>query len=334
MKRVLLTGVSGFVGSHVLRYILEHTPWSVVGVASWKHKGTPERVQHAVRDIVAWRDRVEIITHDLISPFTETTIARMGKIDYILNIASESHVFRSISEPVYFVQNNVNLVLTMLELARALKPEVFLQFSTDEVYGTAPTGVDYPEWSPLVPSNAYSGSKAAQEVIAIAYWRTYGVPLVITNTMNLFGETQDREKFIPMLIHQISRGERVVIHGRPGQIGSRFYLHVRNCADALLFLLKRQPNQFVEDVVSRPDRFNVVGDVEMDNLALARMVADMAGKRLDYRLEDFHLQRPGHDRRYSLSGDKLKALGWVAPLPFEDSLRACVKWTLANPQWL
>jgi dTDP-glucose 4,6-dehydratase len=334
MKRILLTGVSGFVGSHVLRYLLERTDWNIIGIASWKHKGTPERVEHALRDHPEWLERVEIVTHDLISPFTETTIRAMRQIDGIVNIASESHVFRSITEPVYFVQNNINLLLTLLELARVKKPEFFLQFSTDEVYGVAPQGVDFPEWSPLVPSNAYSASKAAQEVIAIAYWRTYGVPLIITNTMNLFGETQDREKFIPMLIYRIKRGRTVIIHGNEQNIGSRFYLHVRNCASALLFLLRRKPAQFEDGKVTKPDRFNIVGDIELDNLTLARKIAELVGKPLVHRLEDFHLQRPGHDRRYSLSGAKLKKLGWKSPMSFEDSLKQCVEWTLKNPEWL
>lgn len=334
MKRVLLTGVSGFVGSHVLRYLLKKTDWHILGVASWKHKGTPERVQLAVEGIDGWKQRLDILTHDLISPFTETTMRDIGRVDYVVNIASESHVFRSITEPVYFIENNVGIITTMLELARVKCPDVFLQFSTDEVYGVAPKGVNYREWSPLVPSNAYSASKAAQEVIAISYWRTYGVPLVITNTMNIFGETQDREKFIPMLIHKIANGQQVTIHGAPGNIGSRFYLHARNCADALLFLLHHKPALFREGRVTKPDRFNVVGEVELDNLTLAQMVAKMVGKPLKYKLEDFHKQRPGHDRRYALSGAKLRKCGWRHPVPFRESLETTVAWTLDNPQWI
>lgn len=332
MKRIILTGVSGLVGSHVLKHILKNTDWHVLGIASWKHKGTPERVEWAVHDVSGWRDRVEIITHDLISPFTETTIQRMGQVDYILNLASETHIPRSISEPVYFFQNNVNLVLTMLELARVKKPEIFLQFSTVEVYGVAPPAINFKEWSPIVPMNAYGASKAAQEGIATAYWRSYDVPLVITNTMNLFGETQDPEKFIAMLISQIHKGQTVTLYGSRGDMGSRFYLHSLNCADALMFLLKRKPAQFVDGKVTKPDRFNIVGDIELDNLTLAKKVAELVGKPLKYQVEYFPPSRPG--RRYSLSGAKLKKLGWKSPVDFEDSLKQCVDWTLKNPEWL
>lgn len=332
-KRVLLTGASGFFGSHLLRHLLMNTDWEFVCPCSWKYKGTPERIENALNG--QDKGRVTIITHDLISPFTEQTKKRLGKIDYILNIASNSHVFRSIEAPGEFVLGNVALVYNMLELARELKPEIFLQFSTDEVYGDAPVGIDYEEWSTIRPSNPYSASKAAQEAIAFSYWRTYGVPLIITNTMNLFGETQDPEKYTARLISKIERGEEVTVHGSEGNIGSRYYLHARNGADAVLFILKNvKPVLHKENEVDRPERFNIVGDIEMDNLELAKLVAKILGKELKYKLENFHAQRSGHDRRYALSGKKLKSLGWVAPHGFEESLRNSITWTLNHKNWL
>lgn len=332
-KRCLLTGASGFFGSHLLRHLLMNTDWEIVCIVSWKHKGTPERIENA------WngqdKDRVSIIRHDLEAPLTDQTKKRLGKIDYILNIASNSHVDRSITEPVQFVIGNVELVITMLELARELKPELFLQFSTDEVYGPAPEGVDYPEWSTIIPSNPYSASKAAQEAIAISYWRTYDVPLVITNTMNLVGQTQDPEKYPAQLIRKIWNGEKVIVHGREGDIGSRYYIHARNAADAILFIVKNlPPKHYQEDVVMRPDRYNVVGETELDNLEFAEMTARLMGKKLDYELMDFHRGRPGHDRRYALSGDKLRNLGWQPPEDFEKSWQSTIDWTLSNSQWL
>lgn len=333
MTRVLLTGASGFFGSHLLRHLLAKTDWQFVCIASWKYKGTPERIENALKDMD--KSRVEVITHDLVSPLTSMTKKRLGKIDDILNIASNSHVERSIDEPGEFIMGNTALAFNMLELARELKPELFLQFSTDEVYGPAPIGTDFKEWSPIVPSNPYSASKACQEAIAISYWRTYGVPVIITNTMNLFGETQDPEKYIARLIKKIYNGEKVTVHGREGQIGSRYYLHARNAADAVLYLLDEgPPSHYAEGVCDRPDRFNIVGDVEVDNLELAKLVADMLDKELDYELVDFHSARPGHDRRYALDGTKLKALGWIAPVEFEPSLKKTIEWTLKNPQWL
>lgn len=335
MKKVLLTGVSGFAGSHILEHLLTHTDWNIIGIASWTHMGTPERVEEVLKGNPSWRDRVEIITHDLIAPLPERTKSRIGTCDYILNVASESHVDRSITDPVPFVLNNVHLALNMLEFAREYPPQVFLQFSTDEVYGVAPEGVDHVEWSPIIPSNPYSASKAAQEAIAISYWRTFGVNLVLTNTMNLFGETQDAEKYMAKAIRHISKGEAITVHGTPEKIGSRYYLHARNMADAVLFILNTvTPTAYAEETDLVPDRFNIVGDIELDNLEVVNKIAEALGKPLKYEFTDFHANRPGHDRRYALDGSKLKELGWKAPLDFDTSLKNYIEWTFNNPTWL
>ena len=333
-KRVLLTGVSGFFGSHLLRHLLMNTDWHVVCIVSWKHKGTPERVEGALKD--QDKSRVTIIRHDLEAPLTEQTKKRLGRIDYILNIASNSHVDRSIEEPAEFFIGNVQLVVNMLELARELKPELFLQFSTDEVYGPAPKGINYEEWSMIRPSNPYSGSKAAQEAAAFSWWRTYGVRVIVTNTMNLIGQTQDTEKFPAKLIRKIYNEEVVTIHGTPEDIGSRFYIHARNAADAVLFIVKNlPPAAYVEDQIEVPDRYNIVGETELNNLELAQMTARLMGKELKYEFEDFHKTRPGHDRRYALSGEKLRKLGWQPPEDFEESWKRSINWTLEHKnEWL
>lgn len=333
MKRILLTGAGGFFGSHLLRHLLVNTDWEFVCICSWQHKGTPERLENAL----AGQDtnRVTVITHDLTAPLTEMTKRRLGKIDYILNIASNSHVNRSIDNPGEFILGNTALAYNMLELAREIKPEIFLQFSTDEVYGVAPEGVNHKEWSSIVPSNPYSASKAAQEATAISYWRTYNVPVILTNTMNLFGETQDSEKYVAQLIKKINNDETVTVHGSTNNIGSRFYLHARNGADAVLYILNNlKPHLYNEGENMLPDRYNIVGDIEMNNLDLAKLVAKMLNKELKYVLMDFHAGRPGHDRRYALDGTKLKEAGWMAPMEFEVSLKNSIDWTLKNPKWL
>lgn len=331
-KKLLLTGASGFIGSHFLEHVLINTDWNVTCVASWQHMGTPERIERALRENPEWKSRVKVITHDLQAPFTETTKKRIGNVDYIVNFAADSHVERSITDPVPFIHNNVKIATTMLELAREVKPEMFVQISTDEVYGAAPQSVNHKEWSPILPSNPYSASKACQEAIAISYWRTYGVPVVITNTMNNFGETQDPEKYTAKIIKMVSEGESVPVHGTVDSIGSRYYLHARNHADAVLFILKNLPAKKYEDSFETvyPDRYNVVGDKEIDNLELAQMVAGMMGKELNYHLVDFHSTRAGHDRRYALDGSKLKDLGWKAPMPLEESMEKYINWTIKN----
>src|SRR5690606_9971900 len=133
---------------------------------------------------------------------------------------------------------NVELMLNVLEYARAVKPRAFLHFSTDEVYGPAEIDKGHPEWDTILPSNPYAASKAAQEAIAISYWRTYNVPLIITNTMNNFGEMQSPSKYPAMIQKKLEAGEPVEVHAAAdGQIGTRYYLHSRNAADAVLFIL-------------------------------------------------------------------------------------------------
>lgn len=331
----MITGTSGFVGSHILEHLLINTDWNFICPASWSHKGTPERILES-KHYQANKDRVEVITHDLTAPFTAQTLKRFGDIDYIVHVASESHVDRSITDPVPFVRNNVDIQLTMLELARKLNVKKFIHFSTDEVYGAAPEGVSFKEWSPILPSNPYAASKAAQEAIAISYWRTYNTPVIITNCMNLFGERQDTEKYLAMCIRKIKDGETITVHGNEKYIGKRHYIHARNCADSILFILNEVEAKLYTDggEVDRPERFNIVGEVELDNLQVAQAIADVLGKELKYELVDFHNGRPGHDRRYALDGSKLKDYGWKQPTDFNQSLKQYVEWTLNNKNWL
>jgi dTDP-glucose 4,6-dehydratase len=328
MKRILLTGAAGFVGSHVLSHLLKNTDYEVVCICSWRHKGLPYRISDD-RNYQEHKDRVTVLTHDLTAPLTEDIKEKIGTPDIILNIASDSHVDRSITDPAEFIENNVKLVINMLEYAREVKPELFLQFSTDEVYGQAPLGMNHKEWSPIIPSNPYSASKAAQEAIAISYWRTYSVPVIITNTMNVFGERQDKEKYVQLCIDRIVKGEQISIHSYPDgkTAGSRFYIHARNVADAVLFITQNiKPRMYPQ--YETPERFNIVGEKEVDNLTMAKMIAEIIGKPLKYELVNFHSSRPGHDCRYALDGQKLADAGWKPKVSFLESLRRTVNFTL------
>jgi len=336
-KRLLLTGVGGSIGAHFLAHIMHNTDWEVVGIDSFRHKGWMDRVVEITSEHEDWQKRIKIIVHDMNAPFSPLTVKKIGHIDYVINMASLSDVEASIQDPVPFLQNNVNLILNMLEYARETKPEIFLQISTDEVYGASASkfGDLRKEWDAIIPSNPYAASKACQEAIAISYWRTYGVPLIITNTMNNASEMQQPNKY-PVIVQKcLMEDKEVVIHGKEGLIGSRSYIHSRNFADAVLFLLKNcPPHMHVPNTADRPDRYNIAGDKQLDNLELAQLIARLMGKTLKYKLVDSHTARPGHDPHYGLDSTKLYSLGWKPPVDFETSMKNIIDWQVQHPEWI
>jgi dTDP-glucose 4,6-dehydratase len=304
-RRVLLTGASGFVGSNVLEYLLESTDWDFVCPAAWRHHGSPLNIKP--------NKRVEVISHDLTGEFPE-----VGDFDYILNLASESHVDRSIAWPVEFIENNVSSTLQLLEYARKHVPKVFIQFSTDEVFGAN----EHEEWDVLLPANPYAASKAAQEMIAIAYWRTYNLPIVITNSNNIVGKNQDKEKFVPKVIDLINRGETVQIHTVNGKPGRRYWNPVKNVADALMFVLDTNPQRYNNGVgADRPDRYSLGGGADLDNREMASLIAWHMNKELKCEYIDAQSIRPGYDAFYPKTDGRLSQIGWEPPFTLEDTLR-------------
>ncbi len=334
MKRLLLTGVGGSIGCHALVHFLHNTNWEIIGIDSFRHKGLTDRVTQVLhKDHPEYLPRVDIYTHDLTVDISSLLERKIGHIDYIVNMASRSDVHDSLVDPVSFVIDNTHLILKMLEYARRVKPEVFLQISTDEVYGPTNGTYLHEEWSSILPSNPYSASKAAQEAIAISYQRSYGVPLVLVNLMNNFGEMQSPSKFPAIVQRKVRKGETIDIHVDNDKPGSRWYIHSRNSADALLFIL-RNVYPKIRCNVARPDRFNIVGDRQIDNLELARMIAALIGKPLRYRTVPVGESRPGHDIHYGLDGTKLTELGWKSHMSLEESMKRTVQWYEENPEWL
>ncbi len=333
--RLLLTGAGGFVGAHTLIHFLHNTDWDITVIDSFRNMGKTDRVVHMLETHPEYIPRVTVLTHDLTAPFSDQFVDRMGKIDYVINMASESSVDRSITFPRDFVNNNVNLMHTMMEYAQKNPVKKFLHISTDEVYGPAPEGYDHIEGDYHRPSNPYAASKAMQEDLGWSYWRTFDVPYMQTNTMNLFGELQDTEKLIPRVIQcAVSGNVMPIFADKKLAAGSRKYLHARNQSDALLFILNNvEPSSYVRGD-ERPEIFNVVGDTEISNLDMALLVASHTGKKLNYELVDVYTARPGHDTRYSLDGTKLAELGWTAPLDFESSVKSTVEWSLEHREWL
>lgn len=332
-KHVLITGGLGFLGHHALEHLLKNTDWYITILDGLRHVGDPARLL----DIEAYDPaRVKVEYHDLRSPIPTHLADRIPKPTYILNLASDSHVDRSIQAPADTIVNNISIAVNMLEYARAVKPDVFVQFSTDEVFGPITTEHQAPffEWERLIPSNPYSASKASQDMIAVSYWRTFGLPIIITHCVNAYGERQAPEKFLPVCINNLLKGEPVPVHAEQQpdgtwQAGSRCWIHARNVADALLFILRNvQPAKYPE--ADRPDKFNISSDREIPNLEVVQRVAKALGVEPKYVYQDAHKQRPGHDKKYGLANDKLKALGWVPPVDLDESFRRCVLWEKAR----
>jgi dTDP-glucose 4,6-dehydratase len=335
MKRILITGGAGSIGINVIGYIMEKTDWEVVVLDSFRHKGYRDRITRLLKDNPEWTSRIKDHQHDLVCPVSPDLIMAMGKIDYILHLAALSDVFFSVENPVYTIQNNINSTLSMLEYARIAKPEQFIYFSTDEVYGPVKKGESHSEWDPHKPSNAYAASKAACEDICYSYWRSYGVPVIITNTMNNFGIMQSSSKFPVMVQKKLEKGETVTIHGNEQEIGTRFYIDSRIVAEALLFIIKGKaviPHEI--GTIDRPLRLNIVGQKSISNLELAQMIAKIMDKELKYELQDFHSANPAHDIHYGLEGSKLEIAGFRPSKDLETCLAEVIKWQQDNPEWI
>jgi len=327
MKRVLITGGWGSIGTQVIDQFLQKTDWEIVVLDSFRHKGYKDRMQLINPELMK---RVNTIQTDLVCPINKEMIKEIGHIDYLLHLAAMSDVFFSVKNALYTIQNNVNSTLTMLEYAREIKPEVFLYFSTDEVYGPVKKGDAHHEWETHRPSNAYAASKAASEDICYSYWRSYGVPLVITNTMNNFGFAQSSSKFPVIVQNKVKSGETITIHGSEKEIGTRFYIDSRDVADALIVILAKGAFSHQLGEIDEPYRYHIVGEKALSNLELAQTIAGLMGKDLKYELQDFHKDNPAHDIHYGLHNNKLD---WK-PVPLEKRLKEVIDWQEANKEWI
>lgn len=322
---VLITGGAGFSGAHLCEHILHNTNWNVIVLDRLSYAGSLERLRDTRNDFA---ERIRVVYHDFRAEYPPNVLQSLREVRYVVHAGAETHVENSIRDPLPFLQSNVVGTMHTLEAARRLGIAHFIYVSTDEVHGPAPLGVDFAEDAPLRPSNPYSAAKAGGEALAYAWWNCYRLPVTITRTMNMFGERQHPEKFVPMCIRKIMNDERVTIHGdAAGRIATRKWLHARNQASALLFLLN--------NTQGHGETYHVAGE-ERDALQIAQVIADELRTELSYELVDYHRTRPGHDMRYSLDDAKLRALGWFPPVPFEESLRRTVQWSVHpdNMIWL
>jgi dTDP-glucose 4,6-dehydratase len=327
--RILITGGCGFLGHHVVEHFLKETDWDVVVVDMLTYASSGF---DRLRDVKAYDDkRVTLVGWDISEEPPEGVVREIGNVDYIVHLAAETHVDNSIVDPFPFVKSNVMGTYRILNLAKDMTDlKMILNFSTDEVFGPAPQGVFYQEHDMFNPTNPYAATKAGAvflgEAMRHSWQKTYHLPVVTTFTMNIFGERQHPEKFIPKCINASRHQLHLPIHSDATKSisGSRCWIHARNVASAVHFLL---------DNAEVGQRYNIVGE-EKTNLDIAEIIADEVGKSPEIEMVDFHTQRPGHDLRYALDGSKLRDMGWKPPVDLDGSLRKVVRWSLLNRQWL
>lgn len=327
--KVILTGGNGFTGHHVAEALLKNTDWNIDIMDRLSYASTG---YERLKEVDCYDDsRIRHFSHDFTLSIVDGLLDELADADYILHLGAETHVDNSIDNPEPFVRTNVLGTMNMLEFARKCKGlKKLFYMGTDEVFGPAdaklvPNG--FKEWDRYNSTNPYSASKAGGEELCLAWANTYGTPVIIGHTMNIFGERQHPEKFIPKVIRAVLKGNPVYIHADSSLTvsGSRFWIHARNVAQAILFLLDNAENR---------EKYNIVGEKEVSNLEMAKFIANVLGKELKYEMLDFHSSRPGHDLRYGLDGTKLKEMGFTYPKSFEDSLTKTIQWTLENPKWL
>ncbi len=311
--KLLVTGGAGFIGSHFVRHILQKYPaYSVVNLDKLTYAGNPENLRDVERDA-----RYRFVHGDICDAAVVREAARGA--DAILNFAAESHVDRSILGGGEFLKTDALGTFSLLEAARELKIGRYVQISTDEVYGSIERGA-VRENAPLRPSNPYSASKAAGDLLVGAYWATYRLPALITRSSNNFGPNQYPEKVIPLFITNALEDCPLPLYGDGRNVRDWLYV-LDNCAAIDLVLHAGVPGEI----------YNIGGDTEIENIVLTRQILRLLGKpeSLIHPVKD----RPGHDRRYALDCHKIRALGWRPGHDFAAALAETVRWYREHEAW-
>ena len=312
----MVTGGAGFIGSNFVRYMLEkHPNYRVVVLDKLTYAGNLDNLLDVAGD-----SRYTFVQGDICDAGTVTQTIRTQAIDTIVNFAAETHVDRSIMDPDAFIKTDVYGTYVLLEAARQLGLERFHQISTDEVYGHVPGDLRSIETDAVAPRSPYAASKTSGDLMAIAYFVTYDLPITITRGANNIGPYQYPEKVVPLFVTNAIDDLPLPVYGDGKQ--RRDYQHVLDHCEAIDLVLHH--GQFGEI-------YNVGTGGEMENLAMVEILLSELGKpqSLVQHVED----RPGHDRRYCMNVDKIKALGWRPRHTHEDAIRSTVRWYVANEWW-
>jgi dTDP-glucose 4,6-dehydratase len=314
---ILVTGGCGFIGSNLVRHLRAERPgWRVVNLDLLTYAGNLENLSELEGDDGHVFVRGDIGNRELVE-----YLLVEHRIDAVLHLAAESHVDRSILGPELFVRTNVLGTQVLLEACHRQKVSRFVMVSTDEVYGSlGPTGA-FSETSPIQPSSPYSASKAAADLLALAFHHTFGLDVVVTRCSNNYGPYQFPEKLIPLMVVNALHDEPLPVYGDGGNV--RDWLHVEDHCRALVAILEQGRSGEV---------YNIGGGAEQCNLDLVKML--LSALKKPESLIRFVKDRPGHDRRYAIDPSKIRdELGWGPRRTFQQGVEATVRWYVDHPDW-
>lgn len=317
--RLLITGGCGFIGSNFIRFLLEHYgPAMVTNVDALTYAGSVTNVEGLAE---RFGERYEFYHADIASASQMEALLRKRRYYAIINLAAESHVDRSINSPQNFIHTNVAGTGVLLDLARRYGVKRFLQVSTDEVYGSLGAEGLFTEETPLAPSSPYSSSKAGADLIALSFYTTFGLEVVVTRSTNNYGPYQLPEKLIPLMIIRALRGERLPVYGDGLHV--RDWIHVEDhCRALFAVLLDGKPGEV----------YNIGANCEARNIDVVKAILTHLGR--PESLIGFVDDRPGHDRRYAVDWRKLhRELEWRPIHSFEKSLAATIDWYVSHEAW-
>lgn len=317
MLKALVTGGAGFIGSNFVRYALAaHDDWQVVNVDKLTYAGNLANLADVASD-----PRHRFHRADICDAAAVARILAEEKPDAVVNFAAETHVDRSIDDPSLFLKTNILGTQVLLDASRKAGVARYLQISTDEVYGSLGATGRFSEDSPLKPNSPYAASKTSADLLVRAYFKTYGLPTLVTRCSNNYGPYQFPEKLIPFFVTLLHEGKQVPVYGDGMNV--RDWIHVDDHSRAVeATLLRGRPGEV----------YNVGGGNERTNIEITRLLVEAMGK--DESFMKFVPDRPGHDRRYAIDDGKIRGeLGVVPKVPFDEGLRATVRWYLENEAW-